>query len=185
MKDSVKDDILEILIPETDIRTKVGELASRINADYRDKNPVFISVLKGSVIFLSDLMKNVDIRSSLDFIAVSSYEGDTESTGVVKLEMDLRESIEGRHVILVEDIVDTGLTMDYLKHNFMTRRPASFNICALLTKPERTRIKVDIAYKGFEIPDKFVVGYGLDYAECYRNLPFVATLRPEIYRKVK
>ncbi|MGM0441240.1 MAG: hypoxanthine phosphoribosyltransferase [Elusimicrobiota bacterium] len=183
MKDNVNKDIREVLIDEKVIDDKVRELAEEINRDFAGKNPVLISILKGSVVFLSDLLKYVTIESSIDFIAVSSYEGDTESSGVVKLVMDLRESIEDRHVIIVEDIIDTGLTMAYLRDNFLTRKPASFNICSLLYKPENNEVNIDIDYMGFEIPDKFVVGYGLDYREKYRNLPYLGTLKPEIYRK--
>jgi hypoxanthine phosphoribosyltransferase len=125
------------------------------------------------------------MHCSIDFIAVSSYEGETESSGVVRLIMDLRESIVDRHVLLIEDIVDTGLTMAYLRDNLLTRKPESFKICTLLSKPDNREVKIDIDYTGFEIPNKFVVGYGLDYMEKYRNLPYVAILKPEVYRKRK
>ena len=178
----ITDDINEILLSEEVIQKKVYELGQQINADYADKNPVLISILKGSVVFLADLMKVLDIKCSFDFIAVSSYEGDTESSGVVRLIMDLRESIEDRHVLMIEDIVDTGLTMDYLKENFKTRHPKSLKICSFLTKPENNEINIDVDYTGFEIPNKFVVGYGMDYNEQYRNLPYVGVLKPEVYR---
>lgn len=182
---SIKDDISEILISEDRIKNKVGELGKKINRDYCRKSPVLVAILKGSIIFLSDIMRFLDISCSLDFIAVSSYAGDTESSGVVRLIMDLRESIEDRHVLLIEDIVDTGLTAAYLKDNLLTRRPKSFKICTLLSKPDNRRVKIDIDYVGFEIPNRFVVGYGLDYMEEYRNLPYVALLKPEVYRKRK
>jgi hypoxanthine phosphoribosyltransferase len=134
------------------------------------------------VVFLTDLMRNLDLRCSIDFMAVSSYR-DTETSGVVKLIMDLRETIEDRHVLLIEDIVDTGLTTAYLRDNLLTRKPQSFRLCALLSKPENRRLAIDIDYMGFEIPNRFVVGYGLDFRERYRQLPFVATLKPEIYRE--
>lgn len=185
MTDSIKNDIAEILISEEEIKKKVKEIADKISADYNGKHPVLVSILKGSIVFLSDLLKNIDINCSIDFIAVSSYSGDMESSGVVKLIMDLRESIEGRHVLLIEDIVDTGLTMAYLRDNLLTRKPRSFKICTLLSKPCNRQIHIDSCYVGFEIPDKFVVGYGLDYRERYRNLPFIATLKPEIYRSNK
>lgn len=184
MKDNINQDIQEVLLDRDKIQDKVKEIAGKINEDFTGKNPVLISILKGSVVFLSDLLKYIDIESSIDFIAVSSYGGDTESSGVVKLVMDLRESIEDRHVIVVEDIIDTGLTMAYLRDNFLTRKPASFNICSLLYKPENNEVNIDVDYMGFKIPDKFVVGYGLDYQEKYRNLPYLGTLKPEIYREI-
>jgi len=183
MTDNLRKDILEVLISEKKLAKKVKELAKEINNDFRGKNPVLISILKGSVVFLSDLLKNIDIKCSVDFIAVSSYGGDIETSGVVKLIMDLRESIEGRNVLIIEDIVDTGLTIDYLRSNLLTRKPDSLKICSLLLKPEKMKIDIGFDYIGFEIPDKFVVGYGLDYREKYRNLPFIGTLKPEIYRK--
>ncbi len=178
-----KNDIAEILITSNEIKQKVIELAAKINRDYKDKDPVLISILKGSVIFLSDLIRELNIKCSIDFIAVSSYSGDIKSSGVVKMIMDLRESIENRHVLLIEDIVDTGLTMVYLKDNMLTRRPKSFKICSLLTKVEVRRIAVDLDYMGFEVPDKLIVGYGMDYKEKYRNCPFIAVLKSEIYRR--
>lgn len=179
----IKNDINKILISEDRLKDKVRELGEKINIDYSDKNPVLIAILKGSVVFLADILRFLDISCSLDFIAVSSYGCDTESSGVVRLIMDLRESIEGRHVLLIEDIVDTGLTAAYLRDNLLTRRPRSFKICTLLSKPENRKVRIDIDYMGFEIPNKFVVGYGLDYMEKYRNLPFVAVLKPEVYRR--
>lgn len=181
--DSIRKDISNILVTEDQIKNKIRELGERINKDYYGKNPVLISILKGSVVFLADILKVLDIKCSIDFIAVSSYEGGTASSGVVRLIMDLRESIEGRHVLLIEDIVDTGLTVSYLRDNLLTRKPESFKICTLLSKLRSCDTKIDIDYVGFEIPDKFVVGYGLDYMEKYRNLPYVAVLNPEVYRK--
>ncbi len=181
-EDNIRNDIREKLIAREELNSKVKELAESINRDYRGKNPVLISILKGSIVFLSKLMKYINIESSIDFIAVSSYRGREQSTGIVKMIMDLRESIEGRNVLLVEDIVDTGLTVAYLRDNLETRRPASLKLCTLLNKPENMEIDIKMDYLGFKIPDKFVVGYGLDYKEKYRNLPFIATLKPEIYR---
>jgi hypoxanthine phosphoribosyltransferase len=181
-QDNIRNDISEELISRQELNDKVKELAERINNDYRGKEPVLVSILKGSIVFLSELMKHLTIKSSIDFIAVSSYQGETESSGVVKLIMDLRESIEGKDVLLVEDIVDTGLTVAYLRDNLETRRPASLKLCTLLNKPENMEIDIKMDYLGFKIPDKFVVGYGLDYQEKYRNLPFIGTLKPEIYR---
>ncbi len=182
-KDNIKEDIAGVLIDSEQVQNKVKELGKKISRDYKEKNPVLISVLKGSIVLLADLLKAVDISCSVDFIAVSSYGENTETSGVVKLIMDLRESIEGRHVLLVEDIVDTGLTMAYLKENLLTRHPASFKICALLSKPQRRQVNIDLDYIGFEIPDDFVVGYGLDYDEKYRNLDYIGTLKPRIYQK--
>lgn len=179
---SLVNDIQEILIPKETIEEKVKELALQITKDYKGKDPILISILKGSVVFLADLVRNLDVRCSIDFIALSSYSR-TESSGIVRLIMDLRESIEGRNVLLIEDIVDTGLTMAYLKNNLFTRKPKSFKLCTFLSKPSNREIDIDIDYLGFEIPNKFVVGYGLDFMEEYRNLPYVAILKPEIYRK--
>ncbi|MFC2061424.1 hypoxanthine phosphoribosyltransferase [Elusimicrobiota bacterium] len=183
MSKNIQDDILEVLITNDQIMEKIKELGEMINKDYINKDTVLVSILKGSVVFLSDLLKIIKIPCSIDFIAVSSYGGNTESSGVVKLIMDLRESIQEKDVLLVEDIVDTGITMEYLKENLLTRHPKSFKICSLLSKVKEKKIDIDIDYVGFEIPDKFVVGYGLDYDELYRNLPYIGTLKPEIYRK--
>jgi hypoxanthine phosphoribosyltransferase len=180
---SVKRDIRQVLLTEEQIKEKIAELGASINRDYAEKNPVLISILKGSVVFLADLLKVLEIKCSIDFIAVSSYSGGTETSGVVRLIMDLRESIENRHVLIIEDIIDTGLTINYLRENLMTRKPLSLSVCALLLKPESCLEECSIDYKGFEIPSKFVVGYGLDYMEKYRNLPYVGVLDPEVYRK--
>ena len=181
----VRDDIEEVLLTEKQLSKKIKELGRRLNEDYADKDPVLIGVLKGSLMFLSDLLREVTVRCSVDFIALSSYGDETETSGVVKMIMDLRESIQGRHVLVVEDIVDTGLTMAYLRDNLMTRHPESFGICALLSKPDSRQVYIDLKYEGFEIPGKFVVGYGLDFGERYRNLPYIATLKPEIYNRRK
>ena len=175
--------IKEILISEQEIKIKVKELGERLTLDYKGKDPVFISILKGSIVFLADLIRSIDLFCSVDFIAVSSYAGETETSGIVKLIMDLRESINDRHVVLVEDIVDTGLTMNYLKENLLTRRPASFRICSFLSKPHNRYKDIDVDYVGFEIPNKFVVGYGMDYKERFRNLPYIAVVDPEIIKK--
>ncbi len=181
--DNIHQDIEKVLIDSETINKKIKELGEKISCDYKGKNPVLIAILKGSVILLSDLLKAIDINCSIDFIEVSSYGENTESSGVVKLVMDLRESIENRHVLLIEDIVDTGLTMEYLRENLLTRHPASFKICSLLSKPDRRRVSIDLDYCGFEIPDDFVVGYGLDYNEKYRNLDYIGTLKKRIYKK--
>jgi hypoxanthine phosphoribosyltransferase len=179
----ITDDIKEILIPEDKIMARVGELADMINKDYAGKNPVLISILKGSVIFMADLLRRLEIPCSIDFIAVSSYAGGTESSGIVRLMMDLRDSVEDRHVLLIEDIVDTGLTISYLRNNISTRNPRSFKVCTMLFKPDSFEQDEKLDYVGFEVPNKFVVGYGLDYNEQYRNLPYIGVLSPKIYRK--
>lgn len=176
-------DILEVLLTEEQIARKVKELGERISRDYKGKEVTLISVLKGSVVFLADLCRHLQVTHRVDFMAVSSYGGETESSGVVRLIMDLRESPEGRNILIVEDLVDTGLTLNYLRENLMTRKPSSLKICTLLDKPQNRRVEVTVDYKGFDIPNKFVVGYGLDYKELYRNLPYVGVLKPGVYRR--
>ena len=173
-------DIERILISEEEIQKKVAEMGRKISQDFRDKDPLFVGVLKGCFIFMADLMRYVDIRCSMDFMAVSSYSG-TSSTGAVKINTDLSEDIEGRHVIIVEDILDSGVTLSYLKQYLMVRKPASISIATLMDKPARRKADVYADYSCFEIPDAFVVGYGLDYNERYRNLPYIGVLKPEIY----
>ena len=173
-------DIERILISEEEIQKKVAEMGKKISRDFRDKDPLFVGVLKGCFIFMADLMRYVDIRCSMDFMAVSSYSG-TSSTGAVKINKDLSEDIEGRHVIIVEDILDSGVTLSYLKQYLMVRKPASISIATLMDKPARRKADVYADYSCFEIPDAFVVGYGLDYNERYRNLPYIGVLKPEIY----
>ena len=173
-------DIERILISEEEIQKKVAEMGKKISEDFRGKDPLFVGVLKGCFIFMADLMRYVDIRCSMDFMAVSSYSG-TSSTGAVKINKDLSEDIEGRHVIIVEDILDSGVTLSYLKQYLMVRKPASISIATLMDKPARRKADVYADYSCFEIPDAFVVGYGLDYNERYRNLPYIGVLKPEIY----
>lgn len=173
-------DIERILISEEEIQKKVAEMGKKISEDFRDKDPLFVGVLKGCFIFMADLMRYVDIRCSMDFMAVSSYSG-TSSTGAVKINKDLSEDIEGRHVIIVEDILDSGVTLSYLRQYLMVRKPASISIATLMDKPARRKADVYADYSCFEIPDAFVVGYGLDYNERYRNLPYIGVLKPEIY----
>jgi hypoxanthine phosphoribosyltransferase len=167
---------VRVLISEAELRARVAELGAAITRDYDGKPLVLIGVLKGSFIFLADLVRAVDLPLSVDFIGISSYQG-TSTTGVVQITSDLTRPIEGKDVLLVEDIVDTGLTMKYLLENLATRRPASVRIAALLEKPARARVKIDVHYRGFEIPDEFVVGYGLDWDGKLRNLPFVGVPR--------
>jgi hypoxanthine phosphoribosyltransferase len=182
MNVSIEKDIAAILIGTEELQAKVAELGRQISEDYRGQNPLLICLLRGAVVFLSDLIRATDIPLEMDFMAISSYGDSTESSGVVRLMMDLKSNITGRNVLIVEDIVDTGRTLAYILDNLRTRRPADVKVCALLSKPSRREIEVELDYLGFEIPDKFVVGYGLDYAENYRNLPFIGVLKPELYK---
>jgi hypoxanthine phosphoribosyltransferase len=167
---------VDVLLSEEQLRARVRELGAAITRDYAGKQVTLVAVLKGSFVFLADLVRAIDLPLTVEFISISSYEG-TKSTGVVQITSDLTRNIEGGHVIVVEDIVDTGLTMRYLLENLATRRPASLRLCALLEKPARAQVKIPIDYKGFEIPDEFVVGYGLDWNGLLRNLPFLGILR--------
>ena len=178
----MKNDIESVLISAEEIQRKVAEMGRQISEDYAGKEPVFVGVLKGCFIFMSDLMRNVDINCTMDFMAVSSYSG-TSTTGAVKINKDLSEDIEGRDVIIVEDILDSGITLSYLKGYLLNRKPASIKIATLMDKPARRRAEVYADYSCFEVPDAFVVGYGLDYNEKYRNLPYIGVLKPEIYEK--
>jgi len=175
------DDIDEVLIPEEVLQARIRELGRTISNDYNGKEPLLVGILTGAVLFVSDLLRQISISCQLDFMATSSYGVKTESSGIVRILKDLEQSIEGRHVIIVDDIIDTGLTMDYLLETLKARYPASLKVCALLDKVPRRLRHVPIDYRGFEIPDKFVVGYGLDYGGRYRNLPFICVLKPEIY----
>ncbi|MHB8918309.1 MAG: hypoxanthine phosphoribosyltransferase [Desulfocucumaceae bacterium] len=176
-------DLQEILLTEQQIAQKVQELGERISEDYRGNDILMVGVLKGAVIFMADLVRRITVPVSIDFMAVSSYGKASESSGVVRIMKDLDRNIAGRHVILVEDIVDTGLTLKYMLENLSTRKPASLKICSLLDKPSRRKADVTTDYNGFVIPDKFVVGYGMDYAEKYRNLRDIGVLKPEVYTK--
>ena len=178
------DDIAEVLIDEQAIAAKVRELGTAIADDYRTKDLVLVSILKGALPFLADLMRQMPIPLALDFLEVSSYGEATESSGNVRILKDLAKSIEGRHVVVVEDILDTGQTLSYVIEHLRAKQPASVRLCTLLDKPARRIVPIQIDYRGFEVPDKFVVGYGLDYAERYRNLPFIGVLKPEVYRGV-
>jgi hypoxanthine phosphoribosyltransferase len=170
----------KVLIDEQTLRARVAEMGAEISADYADKDILLVGVLKGAVFFMADLMRHLSIPCEVDFMAISSYGASTDSSGVVRILKDLDINIEGRHVLVVEDIIDSGLTLSYLMRTLEARAPASLQICALLTKPDRREIKVPVRYTGFEIPNEFVIGYGLDYAERYRNLPYVGVLDPEI-----
>jgi len=173
--------IQEILLTEEQISTRVQELGAQISADYQGKDLVLVGILKGAICFFSDLIRKVSIPVNVDFMAVSSYGSSYQTSGAVRILKDLDLPIEGRHVLIVEDIVDTGLTLSYLKNNLLSRNPASLKVAALLDKPERRQVDEHADYLGFTIPDEFVVGYGIDYAEQYRSLPYVAILSPSAY----
>jgi hypoxanthine phosphoribosyltransferase len=172
--------VSEILIDEDRLRARVVELGEEISADYAGRDLLLIGVLKGAVFFMADLMRTLGIPCEIDFMAISSYGAQTDSSGVVRILKDLDINIEGRNVLVVEDIIDSGLTLQYLMRNLEAREPASLEVCALLTKPDRREIDVPVRYIGFEIPNRFVVGYGLDFAERYRNLPYVGVLNSEL-----
>ena len=170
----------EILVDEAALQTRVAELGAEISADYRDRDLLLIGVLKGAIFFMADLMRQIDLPCEVDFMAISSYGAGVDSSGVVRILKDLDMPIENRNVVIVEDIVDSGLTLSYLLRNLEARHPASVEICALLTKPDRRENDVECRYVGFEIPNRFVIGYGLDFAERYRNLPYIGVLREEL-----
>ena len=176
-------DIKEVLFSEEAINKRVKELASRISEDYKGKELLVVGVLKGSVIFAAELIKNITIPCQIDFMAVSSYGDSSETTGVVRILKDSDSEISGKHIIIVEDIVDSGITLNYLSNYLKSRNASSVEIVSLLTKPSRRKVDIDCKYVGFETPDEFLVGYGLDYAEKYRNLPFVGILKREVYEK--
>jgi hypoxanthine phosphoribosyltransferase len=180
---SLMPDVKEVLIPSSDIQEKVRELGERITEDYRGERPLLVGVLRGAVIVLGDLMRKIDLPCEIDFMDISSYGTGTSSSGVVRILKDLEEDITGRHVLVVEDIIDTGLTLSYLLRSLQARKPASLEVFALLSKPSRRRVELDVKYLGFEVPDEFVVGYGLDFAGAYRNLPDICVLKPEVFAK--
>jgi hypoxanthine phosphoribosyltransferase len=172
--------VSEILIDEERLQARIAELGEEISADYAGRAPLLIGVLKGAVFFMSDLMRRLTVPCEIDFMAVSSYGATTDTSGVVRILKDLDLDIEGRDVLVVEDIIDSGLTLNYLMRNLESRKPATLEICALLTKPDRREIDVPVRYVGFDIPNKFVIGYGLDFAERYRNLRYVGVLDEEL-----
>jgi hypoxanthine phosphoribosyltransferase len=175
--------IREVLFSRDTLANRVGELASAIANDYRGRRPLVVGILSGCFPLMADLVRGIDIPLEVDFMAVSSYGGGTTSSGVVRILKDLNQVIDGRHVLIVEDIVDTGLTLRYLLDNLLTRRPASVEVCTLLDKQEARTERIDPRYVGFRCPNEFVVGYGLDYAGLFRNLPYIGVLRPEVYTK--
>ena len=179
----MRDDIQSILLTEEEIHRRVHEMGAEITRDYAGKEPLFVGVLKGCFVFMADLLRQVELPCSMDFMAVSSYGNATSTTGAVKINKDLSKDIQGLDVIIVEDILDSGVTLGYLSKFLMNRKPASITIATLLDKPSRRRSDVQAKYAGFQVPDAFVVGYGLDYAEKYRNLPYIGILKPEVYSK--
>ena len=176
MRDSA---IGEILVQQDDLTHRVRELGQEVSRDYEGRELLMVGVLKGAIFFLSDLMRELDVPCEVDFMAVASYGSSTDSSGIVRILKDLDAPIEGRHVLVVEDIVDSGLTLSYLLRTLHARNPATLEVCALLTKPERRKVDLPIRYVGFEIPNRFAIGYGLDHAERYRNLPYVAALEAD------
>jgi len=170
----------QVLIDDDRLQDRIAELGSEISADYAGRDLLLVGVLKGAVFFMADLMRRLTMPCEIDFMAISSYGAATDSSGVVRILKDLDINIEGRNVLVVEDIIDSGLTLSYLVRSLRAREPASLDVCALLTKPQRRENDVDVRYVGFEIPNRFVVGYGLDFAERYRNLPYVAVLHPDL-----
>ncbi|NLJ25994.1 MAG: hypoxanthine phosphoribosyltransferase [Firmicutes bacterium] len=179
----MQEDIARILLTEAEIKQRVSELGARISQDYAGKDLVAVCILKGALHFMADLTRAIEIPLAIDFMAISSYGAGTKTSGEVRIIQDLDAAIAERHILIVEDIVDTGLTLKYLVDNLGSRRPASLKIVTLLDKPARRAVTISPDYNGFEIPDEFVVGYGLDYDEKYRNLPFIGILKPEIYQK--
>ena len=177
----MENDIQQILFSREEIYKRVSEIGAQITEDFKGKDPIFVGVLKGCFIFMADLMRCVNVKCSMDFMAVSSYKGMT-STGAVSINKDLSEPIEGRHVILVEDILDSGVTLNYLKSYLQVRKPASITIATLMDKPSRRKADIYADYSCFEVPDAFVVGYGLDYNQRYRNLPYIGVLKEEVYK---
>ena len=181
MKSNMEQDILQVLYSEEEIKQRVAEMGEELYDRFADKNPLFVGVLNGCFVFMADLVRASQMKSELEFIAVSSYKNGTKSSGVVQITRDLQCDITGRNLIVVEDILDSGNTLSYLLKVLENRNPASIRLCTLLDKPERRKKHVEVHYSGFTIPDAFVVGYGLDYAEMYRNLPYVGILKPEVY----
>ncbi|NLM61822.1 MAG: hypoxanthine phosphoribosyltransferase [Clostridiales bacterium] len=178
---NLMNDLTEILFTEQQLKQRIGELAVQLREEYHDKRPLLISILKGSFVFLADLVRELDFDCTIDFMIVSSYGSKSKSTGAVKIIKDLDIDIENRHILIVEDILDSGLTLSYIKRILEAKKPASVRICTLLDKPARRTAQITADYVGFTIPDKFIVGYGLDYAERYRNLPVIGVLDPSIY----
>ena len=181
MNDNMKEDVLRVLLSEDEIREKVRELGGKITADYNNSNLMLVTVLKGAVVFLADLMRQIDVPAEIDFMVVSSYGSGVKSSGVVKIVKDLDVPLAGKDILIVEDILDSGLTLSYIKELLESRGPRSIRIATLLDKPSRRKVDLQADYIGFSVPDEFVIGYGLDYDEKYRNLPYIGILKPEVY----
>ncbi len=180
----LRDDVAKILISEQELQTRIAELGQAINTTYTDDDkPLLVCVLKGAFMFLADLVRHLEMRHEVDFMEISSYGSGTTSSGVVRILLDLEQNIEERHVLIVEDIIDSGHTLDYVVRNLRTRQPASLRICTLLSKPSRREVDIPVDWVGFEVPDEFVAGYGLDFDEMYRNLPFIGVLKEQVYRE--
>ncbi len=175
-------DVQEIILSSEEIQKKINLIGQMISRDYLGRNPLLVGVLKGVLFFMADLLRTITIPSEIDFIAVASYSSESRDTGIVRLVKDLEIPIAGRHVLFIEDVIDTGLTLNYILQNLKARQPASLEVCVLFNKPDHRLMDIPLKYKGFDLPDRFVVGYGLDYREKYRNLPFVGLLRPEVFR---
>lgn len=180
---SLNNDILKVLYSEEQLKAKCAEMGAQITKDYQGKNLLLVTVLKGAVVYLTDLMRNIDLPCTIDFMVVSSYGSGTKTSGVVKIVKDLDQDLSGKDILIVEDILDSGMTLSYLTKLLEDRNPSSVRIAALMDKPSRRQVELKADYIGFEVPDEFVVGYGLDYDEKYRNLPYVGILKPEIYTK--
>lgn len=178
---NIHPDVERVLLTEEEIQTRLTELGEQIRADYADEPPLLVGVLKGAVMVVADLARKIDLPVDMDWMAVSSYGSGTKSSGVVRILKDLGTDITDRNVLIVEDIIDSGLTLKWLLSNLRSRGPKSVEICTLLRKPEAARVEIDVKYVGFDIPTEFVIGYGLDYAETYRNLPYVGILKPSVY----
>lgn len=181
MNDNMKEDVLRVLLSEDEIREKVRELGGKITADYKNSNLMLVTVLKGAVVFLADLMRQIDVPAEIDFMVVSSYGSGVKSSGVVKIVKDLDVPLAGKDILIVEDILDSGLTLSYIKELLESRGPRSIRIATLLDKPSRRKVDLQADYIGFSVPDEFIIGYGLDYDEKYRNLPYIGILKPEVY----
>lgn len=181
MKDNMREDVLRVLLSEEEIHAKVKEMGKKITEDYKNSNLMLVTVLKGAVVFLADIMREIDVPAEIDFMVVSSYGSGVKSSGVVKIVKDLDVPLEGKDILIVEDILDSGLTLSYIKELLASRGPRSIKIATLLDKPSRRRVDLQADYVGFSVPDEFVIGYGLDYDEKYRNLPYIGILKPEVY----
>lgn len=181
MKDNMREDVLRVLLSEEEIHAKVKEMGKKITEDYKNSNLMLVTVLKGAVVFLADIMREIDVPAEIDFMVVSSYGSGVKSSGVVKIVKDLDVPLEGKDILIMEDILDSGLTLSYIKELLASRGPRSIKIATLLDKPSRRKVDLQADYVGFSVPDEFVIGYGLDYDEKYRNLPYIGILKPEVY----